>query len=54
MVAIIKEGTNKEIIKRLLNKIKTRKGLDTKKYCGKIKLSIDVLTIQQRLRNEWQ
>ena len=31
-----------------------QKGVDTKKFCGVIKLKEDPLTIQKSLRNEWQ
>lgn len=30
------------------------RGVDTKKYCGVIKLKEDPLTIQKKLRDEWQ
>lgn len=30
------------------------KGVDTKKFCGVIKLKEDPLAIQKRLRDEWQ
>lgn len=30
------------------------KGVDTLKYCGKIKLKEDPLDIQKKLRNEWR
>lgn len=30
------------------------KGVDTLKYCGKIKLKEDPLDMQNKLRNEWQ
>ncbi len=30
------------------------KGVDTLKYCGKIKLNEDALDIQNKIRNEWQ
>lgn len=30
------------------------KGVDTKKFCGVIKLKEDPLTIQTKLRDEWQ
>lgn len=29
------------------------KGVDTKKYCGTIKLDEDPLSIQQQMRQEW-
>lgn len=30
------------------------KGVNTKKYCGVIKLKKDPLDIQKEMRNEWQ
>lgn len=30
------------------------KGVDTKKFCGVLKLKEDPLAIQKRLRDEWQ
>jgi hypothetical protein len=30
------------------------KGVDTKKFCGLLKLKEDPLLIQNRLRDEWQ
>lgn len=30
------------------------KGVDTKKYCGVLKLKEDPLTIQKKLRDEWR
>jgi hypothetical protein len=30
------------------------KGVDTKKFCGVIKIREDPLTIQKKLRDEWQ
>lgn len=30
------------------------KGVDTKKYCGVLKLKDDPLVMQKRLRDEWE
>jgi hypothetical protein len=54
MVTIIKKGTTKSRILQLLNKIKSRKGIDAFKYCGVIKLNNDPLVIQKQMRNEWK
>ncbi|MGZ3847083.1 MAG: hypothetical protein ACXVBJ_05940 [Flavisolibacter sp.] len=35
-------------------KADVEKGVDTKKFCGVVKLKDDPLTIQMRLRDEWQ
>ncbi len=56
MIAILKQGDNKKSMRELLKKLqqkKTAKGVDAKKYCGVIHLKEDALTIQKRLRNEW-
>ncbi|MEQ8927115.1 MAG: hypothetical protein RLO81_14945 [Fulvivirga sp.] len=54
MVTVIKKGTNKEIINKLLKKAFKTKGVDTHKYCGVIKLKEDSLVIQKRMRDEWE
>lgn len=41
-------------IKRIhRNKNEMRKGVDTVKFCGVIKLKEDPLVIQKKLRDEW-
>ncbi len=49
----IKKAESKTIYSKKLARLND-KGLDTKKYAGKIKISEDALIIQKRLRNEWQ
>lgn len=55
MVMTIKYGASKRSILSLLKELaeKHGKGIDTKKYCGKIKLKKDPLKIQKELRDEW-
>jgi hypothetical protein len=56
MVLVLKKGaTKKDIaaIHKKLEKLPT-KGVDTKKYCGVIKLKEDPLEIQKKMRDEWQ
>lgn len=56
MVTTLKQGATSEYIQKLLKKLSKdirKKGVDTMKYCGKIKLKEDALTIQKSLRNEW-
>lgn len=54
MVTIIKAKTKKEEIKQLLSKAEQNISLlNASKYCGKIKLNGDPLSIQKKLRNEW-
>lgn len=49
----IRKEDRKQTYIRKLNQI-TLKGLDTKKYCGKLKIEEDPLMIQKRLRDEWK
>ena len=57
MVTVIKSGTSKEEIERLLeshsNK-KNKKKIDIKKYCGILNLEEDPLELQKKWRNEWE
>jgi hypothetical protein len=56
MVVVLKKGATKEeiaIISKRLEKF-SNDGVDTRKYCGVIKLKEDPLMIQQKMRNEWQ
>jgi hypothetical protein len=54
MVIVIEQGTTKEKLELLLKKMKIKKGVNTKKYCGVIKLKEDPLQIQKQLRDEWR
>lgn len=54
MVLVLKQGASKKDMESLSAKIKKTKGVDTKKYCGVIKLSEDPLEIQKKMRNEWE
>ncbi len=54
MVVVLKQGATKEAIEKLLKKLKIKRGVNTKKYCGTIKLKEDPLTIQKNLRDEWE
>jgi len=55
MVMTIKYGASKRSIMSLLKKLaeKPKKGINAKKYCGKVKLKLDALKIQKELRDEW-
>ncbi len=55
MVMTIKKGASEKSILRILKKLqeKSKKGIDMKKYTGKIKLKKDALEIQKELRDEW-
>lgn len=57
MITIIKQGSTRELINALLAKLfekKKTKGIDAYKYCGRLKLNEDPLTIQKKLRDEWR
>lgn len=56
MVTTLKKGASKKSVRKILESlIKNSKtnGIDAYKYCGKINLKKDAVTIQKELRNEW-
>lgn len=55
MVRFIKRGASKKSIAGLIKQLNDSKfkGIDAKKYCGKIKLKKDAVLIQLTLRDEW-
>jgi len=55
MVTTLKQGSQKDSITKLLNRLsnKAGRGINTKKYSGLIELKGDPLTIQKEIRNEW-
>ena len=54
MVTIIKKGSTQRRINQALKKIRMQKGLDAFKFCGVIRLHEDALSIQKKMRDEWQ
>jgi hypothetical protein len=57
MVTVLKYGSKKEVIKRLLDRLSQQtdsKGIDAYKYCGVIRIDEDPLDIQSKLRDEWK
>lgn len=58
MVTTIKKGISKEKIKSLFEKLAINsnksRGFDAYRFCGTVKFNEDALTIQQRLRDEWE
>ncbi|MCF8449717.1 MAG: hypothetical protein K9G49_07575 [Taibaiella sp.] len=57
MVLVLNKGASKKEIDQLnkeLLQLPSRKKLDAKKYCGVLKLKEDPLTIQKKLRDEWE
>jgi hypothetical protein len=56
MVLILKKGASKgevDEIRKQLVYLPVR-GVNTKKFCGSIKLKEDALLIQKKMRNEWK
>jgi len=57
VVTVLKYGSKKETINRLLDRLKqhpSNKGIDAYKYCGVIDIVEDPIDIQANLRNEWE
>lgn len=57
MVTVLKYGSKKEAINRLLNRLHKQieeKGIDAYKYSGVIDLLKDPLEIQSNRRDEWK
>jgi len=54
MVLVLKKGATKKEINLLKKKFSTIEGVDTKKFCGSIKLKEDPLTVQKSFRDEWK
>lgn len=52
-MAVVKTNKTKKHIIRIRKKRKA-KGVDTSKYCGTVKFDEDTLSIQKRLRSEWE
>ena len=53
MVLILKKGASKKEMDDITEKLKATKCIDTKAYCGAIKLKEDPLVMQKKMRNEW-
>ncbi len=54
MVLVLKKGASKKEMDDIFAKLPVNKGVNTKKYCGIIKLKEDPLTIQKKMRDEWE
>ena len=58
MVVTIKKGATvdeiKEIEKKIFTSNKVKSGFDAKKYNVTVKFEEDAMTIQKKLRNEWE
>ena len=53
MVLVLKKGATKKEMDNISQKLEATKGVDTKKFCGILKLKEDPLIIQKKMRNEW-
>lgn len=54
MVTVIKKGAIKEEIEKAFSNLANTKKFNAYKYCGTIKLTEDPLTIQKKMRDEWE
>ncbi len=54
MITVVRKGSNKKEAAKQLEKALKTKGVDTRKYCGVIKLREDPLKIQKKMRDEWE
>ena len=54
MVTVIREGTSKDILDKVLAKLKIKKGFSSKKYSGVLKLKDSPIEIQKKMRDEWK
>jgi hypothetical protein len=54
MVLVLKEGSSKKEMDDISEKLKADRGVNTKKFCGVIKLKEDPLAIQKKMRGEWR
>jgi hypothetical protein len=53
-MTILKDKEKKKEVNAILKKIQPEKGLDAKKYCGKLSLDMDPLNYQKKSRDEWK
>jgi len=53
MIVVLKKGATKTEMDAIQAKLSMTQGVDTKKYCGTIKLKEDALKIQKQMRDEW-
>ena len=52
-VIILKTDEKKNVARKIMSRLEAEKGLEAKKYCGKIELSDDPLQYQKKIRDEW-
>ena len=54
MVLVLKKGASKREMQSIAKKLQKNIGVNTRKYCGIIKLKEDPLSIQKQMRDEWR
>jgi hypothetical protein len=54
MVLVLKKGASKKEMDAISDRLRVNKGVNTRKYCGTIKLLEDPLVIQKKMRDEWE
>ncbi|MEP7170196.1 MAG: hypothetical protein ABI855_12560 [Bacteroidota bacterium] len=54
MVLVVNKKTSKKSLERFFQSRKGKKPFNPKKYLGAIRFDEDALTIQKRMRNEWE
>lgn len=53
-MTIIRKKSKRKDISKKFEKAISKPGVDTRKYCGMIRLTQDPLEIQKKLRDEWE
>jgi hypothetical protein len=54
VILVLRKGATRKEMNSIYKKLGNSVGVNTKKYCGMIKLNEEPLTIQKRMRNECQ
>ena len=54
MVLVLKKGATKKEMESITRKLGRKKGANTKKYKGTVKLKEDPLVIEKKMRDEWE
>lgn len=53
MTIVLKKSLGARKLKQIMREAKQPKGVDTYKFCGTIKLTVDPLVFQSMIRDEW-
>lgn len=54
MVTVLKKGLKKEAISKMLEHLSKKKGFNSKKHNGVIRLKESPIAIQKKMRDEWK